>query len=257
MSPRFRPSLFALGTRLDYPEVSLFIAPTRGRMASKLQPEIAKMRANGKDLTSIVLRTAVVLLCGLAGSTAAAAQQPGSELPDFIDFESGERRTIHHYPDKILVLNFWATWCVPCLEEMPLLVSIQERYSEQGIQVVGISADREETQDRIKPFLEKFKINFPIWLGGTTEHMLRLELGGALPATAILDGRGRIVGRITGKATESDLTDYIEWLLKAPPGSVDRLSEAEDHDHEEHHEDSNEDHAHAEIGPEGASRVPS
>ena len=185
--------------------------------------------------------------------------QSESERLQFTDFESGESRTLKQYEGKIVVLNFWATWCKPCLEEMPLLDSIQKRYGETGVQVIAVSADQKETQSQIKPFLKKFGIQLPVWLGGTAEQMEKLGLGRALPATAITDRTGNVVGRIIGKATEPDLTRYIDWLLEAPPDFIDKLSdetaqrvdEAE-HEHEHQHEAD-----HERIGPEGDSSVPS
>lgn len=185
--------------------------------------------------------------------------QSESETLQFTEFESGEARTLKQYEGKIVVLNFWATWCKPCLEEMPLLDSIQKRYGEKGVQVIAVSADQKETQSKIKPFLQKFGIQLPVWLDGTTEQMEELGLGRALPATAIMDRTGNVVGRIIGKATEPELTRYIDWLLEAPPDFIDKLSgeaaqrvDEDEHEHEHQHEA---DHEH--IGPEGASSVPS
>ena len=185
--------------------------------------------------------------------------QSESKTLQFAEFESGDARTLKQYEGKIVVLNFWATWCKPCLEEMPLLDSIQKRYGEKGVQVIAVSVDQKETQSQIKPFLEKFGIHLPVWLGGTTEQMEELGLGRALPATAIMDRTGNVVGRIIGEATEPDLVRYIDWLLDAPPDFIDKLSDEtarrvdeDEHEHEHQHEA---DHEH--IGPEGASSVPS
>ena len=185
--------------------------------------------------------------------------QSESEMLQFKEFESGEVRTVKQYEGKIVVLNFWATWCKPCLEEMPLLDSIQKLYGEKGVQVIAVSADQKETQSNIKPFLQKFGIDLPVWLGGTTEKMVELGLGHALPATAIMDRTGNVVGRIIGKATETDLNNYIDWLLEAPPDSINKLSneagqrvDENEHEHEHQHESN---HEHVEL--EGASSVPS
>ena len=213
-----------------------------------------------RALVIILLSALVAAFGGLAGSAAssAASVQPGDRERTFTEFETGGIRTLQHYREKILILNFWATWCKPCLEEIPLLVSIQERYAEQGVRVVAVSADQKETQSRIRPFLDQFKSNFPIWLGGTTEHMEELGLGHTLPATAIIDRAGRVVGRIMGKAKRTDLTRYIDWLLAAPPDSIDRLNEEKAH-HDDEHENEHPDgsHSHEDIGLEGASSVPS
>ena len=176
----------------------------------------------------------------------------------FRDFGTGETRSVEQYKGEILILNFWATWCKPCLEEMPLLVSIQKRYAGRGVQVVAVSADEKETAGRIEPFLKEFKINFPVWVGGTTEHMERLGLGHALPATAIFHRTGQLMGRIIGQLREPDLTRYIDWLLEAPPDLITTLSQETVPDVDEHEpEHDHESHRHEEIGLEGASKVPS
>lgn len=188
-----------------------------------------------------------------------ASVQSESETLQFKEFESGEARTVKQYEGKIVVLNFWATWCKPCLEEMPLMDSIQKRYGERGVQVIAVSVDQKETQSDIKPFLQKFGIQLPVWLGGTTEKMEELGLGRALPATAIMDRTGNVMGRIIGKASETDLTRYIDWLLEAPPDFINKLNnetaqsvDEDEHDHEHQHQAN-----HERGGPEGVSSVPS
>ena len=176
-------------------------------------------------------------------------------LPDL----SGNPQTLEQYRGRIVVLNFWATWCVPCRAEMPLLVDIQNRYAPRGVVVVGASADDESTKDQIKPFIEKLRITFPIWTGATTPQMEQLGLGAALPATAIIDQQGQIAFRIIGILERKDLTRRLDYLLsgrqgKAPEPLIDTLSTAT---HEGHEHGKEEEHAHGGVGVEGASMVPS
>lgn len=146
-----------------------------------------------------------------------------------------------------------------------MLVRLQKEYGGRGVMVIGASADAPETQSKIAPFLTELQIQFPIWVGATTEHMQQLGLGTALPATAVIDRDGRIVGRILGPLDETDLRARIEWLLADPakrgaaPAPVLNTFEKHAHapgeaGHDEHaHE---EEHAHA-PGMDGASTVPS
>jgi thiol-disulfide isomerase/thioredoxin len=171
---------------------------------------------------------------------------------------SGKEQSLDALTGKIVVLNFWATWCVPCREEMPLLEFLQNRYATRGVQVIAASVDDESTRDAIPEFSRRLKLNFPVWLGATIEDMQRLGLGDALPATAVIDRDGRIVGRIIGMVNKADLTKRIEWLLgdrltPAPPSLINTL---EKHAHEHGHE-GEEEHQHASVGLEGASTVPS
>ncbi|MGH9860751.1 MAG: TlpA family protein disulfide reductase, partial [Candidatus Acidiferrales bacterium] len=177
----------------------------------------------------------------------------------------GTERRLGEYRGRIVVLNFWATWCVPCREEMPMLVRLQQEYESRGVVVIGPSADAPETQAKIAPFLSELQIQFPIWVGATTEHMQQLGLGAALPATALIDHDGRIAGRILGPLDETDLRARLEWLLADPatrgPAPVPVLNTFEKHQHapgEAAHDEHahKEEHAHA-PGMDGASTVPS
>jgi thiol-disulfide isomerase/thioredoxin len=184
------------------------------------------------------------------------------ELPLSVSDLKGNPQTLESYRGRIVVLNFWATWCVPCRAEMPLLADLKDRYAQRGVVVVGASTDDETTKDQIKPFIEKLGISFPIWTGATTGHMEQFGLGKALPATAILDEQGAVAFRILGVLKRKDLTRRIDFLLsgrkgKAPEETLDLLSEeAEKHQGHDHGEEE-EEHAHGGVGVEGASLVPS
>ncbi len=201
---------------------------------------------------------------GLAVHLPAGAQEPPSEPAELAlrGLDGAEQRLSAHR-GKIVVLNFWATWCVPCREEMPMLARLRREFAARGLEVIGPSADAPETQKEIAPFLRKQKIDFPIWAGATTADMERLGLGTALPATAVLDRDGRIVGRILGPLVEKDLRARITWLLghrsaPAPPPLLNTFEkhagEKDEHGHK--HGAGEEDHAHA-GGLDGASTVPS
>ena len=195
----------------------------------------------------------------IAGLALASGPSDGAELalPDL----SGAQQRLEQYRGHVVVLNFWATWCVPCREEMPLLVDIQNRYTSRDVVVVGASADDESTRMRIRPFVEELRITFPIWTGATTADMDRLGLGTALPATAIIDRDGRIAFRIIGVLERKDLVRRLDYLLsakrgKAPELVIDTLSEAPDA-HVDHEQGEEEEHAHGGMSMEGASLVPS
>ena len=178
-------------------------------------------------------------------------------LPDL----SGDQQRLEQYRGQVVVLNFWATWCVPCREEMPLLVDLQNRYASRDVVVVGASADDESTGMQIRPFVEELRITFPIWTGATTADMDRFGLGTELPATAIIDRDGRIAFRIIGILDRRDLVRRLDYLLsgkrgKAPEPVIDTLSGAPD-SHEGHEHAEEEEHTHGGMSMEGASLVPS
>jgi thiol-disulfide isomerase/thioredoxin len=170
---------------------------------------------------------------------------------------NGPERSLQEYVGKAVVLNFWATWCEPCRDEMPLFVAAHKRYSASGLVIIGASADEESTQAHIPAFLRRMRIEFPIWTGATTEHMQRLELGEGLPVTAFIDRNGQIVSRILGPVTKAELEQRIDYLLggggPAPAPLIDRITTAiKDGKHKEE-----EKHTHGSVGLEGASTVPS
>lgn len=193
------------------------------------------------------LRTLALLLTGFP----AAVPADDAEPLVFRELDGAERR-LSEYRGKVVVLNFWATWCIPCREEMPLLAGIQKRYAERGVVVIGASADDESTASEIPGFVRKIGITFPVWKGATTEHMRALGLGTGLPVTAILDQNGQVGFRLLGVIQKRDLETRLEFLLgdqggRRPAALVDRLSE---HGGEERHN-------HGGVGMEGASTVPS
>ena len=143
---------------------------------------------------------------------------------------TGQTRRLQDYRGKIVVLNFWATWCPECRHEMPMLVTLAERYGARGVQVIAASADDEDTRKTIPIFAGEIKIRFPIWAGAVIADMKRLGLGGVLPATAILDRDGRIVARIIGEIQTGEVEKRLDWLLgdratPAPPALVDHLDD--------------------------------
>ncbi len=114
---------------------------------------------------------------------------------------------------RIVVLNFWATYCVPCRKEMPDLSAIQNEYAALGIQVIGASADEAEDRSKVLQFVKETRINFPVWMGATTADMMRFGLGAALPGTVIIDRDGRVARIISGIANQADLKKQIDALL--------------------------------------------
>ncbi len=197
--------------------------------------------------------------CKGFASQAESAHLTGPEDPATLALQglSGGRQSLENYRGRIVILNFWATWCVPCREEMPIFVRAREDYQPRGVEFIAASADDASTRDQIERFIEEYGINFPIWLGATAKDMKRLGLGMALPATALIDRDGRIVARLLGLVEERELIERIDWLLgdraaPPPPALVNHLESAQDE-----HAEGEEEHQHAAVAMEGASLVPS
>jgi thiol-disulfide isomerase/thioredoxin len=130
-------------------------------------------------------------------------------LPDLF----GTEQKLSSYRGRIVVLNFWATYCVPCRKEMPDLAAIQNNYAALGVQVIGASADETTAKTAVLKFIKETKLNFPVWLGATVGDMERFGLAPALPGTAIIGRDGKIVWHKSGAIKEADVKKEVEKLL--------------------------------------------
>ncbi len=126
---------------------------------------------------------------------------------------SGVEQSLQNLKGRIVVLNFWATYCIPCRKEMPDLAAIQNEFAPLGVQIIGVSTDDLEARAKVLQFVKETKVNFPIWVGGATEHMVRFGLGAALPGTVVIDRNGRIAKIISGVVDQAALRKQIEALL--------------------------------------------
>ena len=131
--------------------------------------------------------------------------------PDFsLTDLSGSRLTLTQYRGKVVLLDFWATWCAPCKEEIPHFIEMQNRYGPRGLQVIGISMDDDEPP--IRAFQQQFKMNYPVARGSAE---LATQYGGVLglPITFIIDRDGRIVSRHIGQTKPEVFESEIQKLL--------------------------------------------
>jgi thiol-disulfide isomerase/thioredoxin len=127
----------------------------------------------------------------------------------------GVEQRLSAYRGRIVVLNFWATYCVPCKKEMPDLAAIQNQYAALGVQVVGAAADAAEDKQKVMQFIKDTKLNFPVWLGASAEDMQRFGLGSALPGTAIIGRDGKIVATYRGIIKLAELKKQLDTLFAA------------------------------------------
>ena len=125
----------------------------------------------------------------------------------------GTEQRLSSLKGRIVILNFWATYCIPCRKEMPDLAAIQNEYAALGVQVIGASADESKDRDKILQFVKETKVNFPIWMGATSADMMRFGLGTALPGTVIIDREGRVAKVISGVINHAEVKKQIESML--------------------------------------------
>jgi peroxiredoxin len=129
-------------------------------------------------------------------------------LPDL----DGRLQPMSQWRGKSLIANFWATWCEPCREEIPLLVKAQAGFADKSVQIVGISID---SADKIRPFAQTYGINYPLVIGGLESLALMRQLGNmaqVLPFTAAVKPDGRIAQTHAGPLSDGELVNMLKRL---------------------------------------------
>lgn len=173
------------------------------------------------------LRIAIALIAVSLVPFAQAKRVPNLEFKNL----QGAAEKIAGLHGSITVINFWATFCGPCREEMPMLSKLTQEYAVKKVRFIAISADEspesKKNRAKIDQFLDTQKPAMEIWLGADLDTLDRLRLGNVLPATIILDENGEVISRIMGEAHEEDVRGPLDWLLDgrngpAPAASVKR-----------------------------------
>jgi thiol-disulfide isomerase/thioredoxin len=171
----------------------------------------------------------VGLLAALAGASlwlAGSAVSPAPPKADaveatsaaimaskFIDLD-GNSRVLGQLTGKVIVVNFWATWCTPCVEEMPGFARLQSKWESQGVRFVGLAND---DQGKVRAFGERLAISYPLWTGDAAVMDLSRRLGnriGVLPHTVLLDGDGRVIESRIGIYAEEKLEARLAEILQ-------------------------------------------
>ncbi len=130
----------------------------------------------------------------------------------------GQARKLSTLHGQIVVVNFWATWCGPCQEELPRLKQIAASYSGKPVTFIYISIDEPKNRSKIPATLSRLHVDFDSWVGADTDTLGRFGLGDIVPGTLILDENGEPVARIMGEAREDDVRTPVDWLLGGKTG---------------------------------------
>lgn len=125
---------------------------------------------------------------------------------------NGRTVRLSDYHGKVVLINFWATWCPPCRAEMPDLVRIQREHGKEGLQIIGVTYPPEK-KERVRRFARSLKVNYPIILG-TREFKDRFSLEETLPLTIVINRDGKVSDIISGILLHQEFEEKIKPLLK-------------------------------------------
>ena len=124
----------------------------------------------------------------------------------------GKKVHLRDFAGKPVVLNFWATWCLPCREEMPMMVEAEKVWGPKGVVFIGASLDDGKTKKNIPAFLKELQIAFPVWTGATLDDLATLRLGDAVPDTAFLDADRIVFARVRGEIRRTEVDERLDWV---------------------------------------------
>jgi thiol-disulfide isomerase/thioredoxin len=156
-----------------------------------------------------------------AGAPSAGAPAKPTDAPTIAVKDLGDRDvTLQQYKGKVVLVNFWATWCDPCKSEIPLLIGLREKYGPRGFEILGLSMD-EDGKKAVQPFLDKERfdvggqkeaINYPIAFANDT---VAEKFGGVigLPTSLLFTRDGKMIKKIVGPVEMNDISKAIESLL--------------------------------------------
>lgn len=170
-------------------------------------------------LTAALVAVAGFDGCSLSpGTVKAASLKPDSErrpAPEFtLKDTDGKVVHISDYRGKVVLLDFWATWCGPCRIEIPWFIEMQRKYKDKGLEVLGIAMD-DEGWEVVKPFLAELGVNYRVMMGNDPTAQLYGDVE-ALPTTFLIDRGGRIAAIHIGLHSRKEFEDGVEELLQSP-----------------------------------------
>jgi peroxiredoxin len=126
---------------------------------------------------------------------------------------AGKTVRLSNYRGKVVLVNFWATWCAPCLAEMPELVKLQREHRARGLQIIGVAHPTDKAVQVMKT-IRRLKVSYPV-LFGDEKTLALFEVADVLPVTVIIDRSGKVRGRIIGILTPEEFDEQIKPLLRS------------------------------------------
>jgi len=147
--------------------------------------------------------------------------RPGFSMPDL----SGKLRSISEWNDKVVVLNFWATWCPPCLKEMPTFTELREELAAHPFEVIGVAIDQ---PDPVQDFIDTMGVEYPILLGEETGIRVMQDYGNrlsTLPYTVVINRQQKIVKVFRKEINRKDILETVGPLLGLESTGIDSAKE--------------------------------
>jgi thiol-disulfide isomerase/thioredoxin len=158
------------------------------------------------------LRSAIVFSILLAASPIVAAGQGRHARTLVLKDVWGRAVRLGDYKGKVVLLNFWATWCPPCRAEIPALIKLQRQYRRKGLQVIGITYPPERTGE-VRQFMRELGVDYPI-VRGTKKTKALFDQSETLPVTIVIDRHGNARERIEGILLPEEFEQKIKPLLQ-------------------------------------------
>lgn len=176
-------------------------------------------KKRNKKQNRTIMRTAILLLLIAAigytiynSVTAGDVEvlKVGDQAPDFTLTDlSGETHKLSEYEGQGVFLNFWGTWCEPCIREMPAMANQYEVYKDQGVQILAVNIAQSEFE--VETFARQYGMNFPVVIDRDKSVMTAYNIR-PLPTTMLVNPEGKIERIVTGEMTEEDIAGYMEEI---------------------------------------------
>jgi thiol-disulfide isomerase/thioredoxin len=156
----------------------------------------------------------VISALAMLAAIASAESAPKLSLKDL----SGGTQKLSALRGKVVVLNFWATWCEPCQDELPRLSRLAHSYDGKNIRFAAVSIDAAKDREKIEPLLRRLNVDLDVWTGADLDTLEKVGLGNGVPGTMVIDETGQVVARVIGEARDEDVRAPLDWLIQGRIG---------------------------------------